>query len=56
MGEIMSWLCLLPISGGIVYNLLTVFTTSLFLARSLPKQDFQPGVSVLKPVRGLEKT
>lgn len=54
-GEIMSWLCLLPISGGIVYNLLTVFTTSLFLARSLPKQDFQPGVSVLKPVRGLEK-
>jgi ceramide glucosyltransferase len=51
----MSWLCLLPISGGIVYNLLTVFTTSLFLARSLPKQDFQPGVSVLKPVRGLEK-
>ncbi|WP_237269910.1 bacteriohopanetetrol glucosamine biosynthesis glycosyltransferase HpnI [Synechocystis sp. CACIAM 05] len=51
----MSWLCLLPISGGIVYNLLTVFTTSLFLTRSLPKQDFQPGVSVLKPVRGLEK-
>ncbi|WP_234376074.1 ceramide glucosyltransferase [Synechocystis sp. IPPAS B-1465] len=32
-----------------------MFTTSLFLARSLPKQDFQPGVSVLKPVRGLEK-
>ncbi|MBE9194596.1 bacteriohopanetetrol glucosamine biosynthesis glycosyltransferase HpnI [Synechocystis sp. LEGE 06083] len=53
--EILSWLCLLPIAGGIVYNLLTVVTTKIFLGRSLPKQDFQPGVSVLKPVRGLEK-
>ncbi|MBE9174544.1 bacteriohopanetetrol glucosamine biosynthesis glycosyltransferase HpnI [Synechocystis salina LEGE 06155] len=53
--EILSWLCLLPIAGGIVYNLLTVFTTKIFLGRPLPKQDFQPGVSVLKPVRGLEK-
>ncbi|UAJ72887.1 bacteriohopanetetrol glucosamine biosynthesis glycosyltransferase HpnI [Synechocystis sp. PCC 7339] len=53
--EILSWFCLLPIAGGIVYNLLTVVTTKIFLERSLPKQDFQPGVSVLKPVRGLEK-
>ncbi len=50
-----SWLCLLPILGGNVYGLLTLWTTFRFFRRSLPTAPEQPGVSVLKPVRGLEK-
>ncbi len=51
----LSLLCLLPILGGGVYSLLTIFTTQRFLARPLPPKDFAPTVTVLKPVRGLEK-
>ncbi|MBE9240120.1 bacteriohopanetetrol glucosamine biosynthesis glycosyltransferase HpnI [Synechocystis salina LEGE 00031] len=53
--QALSWLYLLPVVGGMVYNLLTLWTTKVFLQRPLLCQDFQPGVSVLKPVRGLEK-
>nr|AIO03594.1 glycosyl transferase family 2 protein [Synechocystis sp. PCC 6906] len=51
----LQWLCLLPIVGGSVYAILTIFTTQKFLSRTIPKHDFSPGISVFKPVRGLEK-
>ncbi|MEB3161497.1 MAG: bacteriohopanetetrol glucosamine biosynthesis glycosyltransferase HpnI [Synechocystis sp.] len=51
----LQWLCLLPILGGSIYTLLTIFTTPKFLSRTIPKHDFSPAVSVFKPVRGLEK-
>ncbi|BFM38285.1 bacteriohopanetetrol glucosamine biosynthesis glycosyltransferase HpnI [Synechocystis sp. LKSZ1] len=53
--DALSLLCLLPILGGGAYSLLTPFTTQRFLARPLSASDFQPPVTVLKPVRGLEK-
>ena len=51
----LQWLCLLPILGGSVYALLTIFTTPKFLSRTILQHDFFPAVSVFKPVRGLEK-
>lgn len=48
-------LCSLPILGGGAYSLLTPLTTQRFLARPLPALGFQPSLTVLKPVRGLEK-
>ena len=51
----LQWLCLLPILGGTVYAILTLFTTQKFLARTIPQNDFLPAISVFKPVRGLEK-
>lgn len=51
----LQWLCLLPILGGTLYAILTIFTTQKFLARTIPQNDFAPAISVLKPVRGLEK-
>lgn len=50
-----QWLCLLPIVGGSIYAMLTIFTTPKFLSQTIPQHDFSPAVSVFKPVRGLEK-
>jgi len=51
----LQWLCLLPILGGTIYAILTIFTTQKFLARTILQNDFFPAISVFKPVRGLEK-
>lgn len=53
--NVLPWLCLLPILGGSVYALLTLFTTQRFLSRTIPGDVFCPAVSVFKPVCGLEK-
>lgn len=49
-------LCLIPVVGGSIFSLLTVATVKRFFER-FPHQNnhFTPPVSVLKPVRGLEK-
>lgn len=52
---LISWFCLLPVLGGTAYSLLTLWTTLRFLSRPLLQASGYPGVSVLKPVRGLEK-
>ncbi|WP_125061095.1 ceramide glucosyltransferase, partial [Aphanothece sacrum] len=48
-------LCLVPILGGSVFSILTVGTVKRFFKRSPKKTNFKPPVSILKPVRGLEK-
>ncbi len=52
-------LCLIPIVGGSIFSLLTVATVKRFFqgSRTVISQQapFTPPVSVLKPVRGLEK-
>ncbi|MEA5532646.1 bacteriohopanetetrol glucosamine biosynthesis glycosyltransferase HpnI [Crocosphaera sp. XPORK-15E] len=48
-------LCLVPILGGSVFSILTVGTVKRFFKRSPKTLNFTPPVSVLKPVRGLEK-
>ncbi|EAZ89106.1 glycosyltransferase [Crocosphaera chwakensis] len=53
-------LCLIPVVGGSVFSLLTVATVKRFFKGSPSitpqKNPFTPPVSVLKPVRGLEKS
>ncbi|MDJ0659998.1 MAG: bacteriohopanetetrol glucosamine biosynthesis glycosyltransferase HpnI [Crocosphaera sp.] len=51
----LQWLCLIPVIGGSVFSLLTVATVKRFFKRSPQNNHFTPPVSVLKPVRGLEK-
>ncbi|MDJ0507856.1 MAG: glycosyltransferase [Crocosphaera sp.] len=46
---------LVPILGGSVFSVLTVLTVKRFFKRPTEKTDFTPPVTVLKPVRGLEK-
>ena len=50
-----QWLCLIPIIGGSIFSLLTVATVKRFFKRTPQNNHFTPPVSVLKPVRGLEK-
>ena len=53
---ILKFICWLPIIGGSLYSLLTVWTTRRFLRNlSSDLHHSQPPVSVLKPVCGLEK-
>ncbi len=59
----LQFLCLVPILGGLVFSILTVGTIKSFFrgsrreqSRDTPQKiNFTPPVSVLKPVRGLEK-
>ena len=58
LNHILEIIFLIPIIGGSVYSILTVWTVITFLKKSQSekvKQEFQPSVTVLKPVRGLEK-
>ena len=59
--EIFQVLCLIPIISGSVFSILSVWTiVSFFKTSKVGKKnpkfiEFKPPVSVLKPVRGLEK-
>lgn len=53
--DLLPWLCVLPILGGLIFSLLVPVAVALFLARPLPAPGEQPPVTVLKPARGLEK-
>jgi ceramide glucosyltransferase len=51
-----EWLCLIPVLGGGVFNLLCLLTIVRFRMRRAPEQPVSwPPVSILKPVYGLEK-
>ena len=59
--EICQNICLLPTIGGSIYSILTVWSAGRFFNQSQSavaeklNNNFQPAVTVLKPVRGLEK-
>ena len=58
--EICQSICLVPTICGSVYSILTVWSAERFFNQSGPaagelSDKFQPAVTVLKPVRGLEK-
>ena len=56
--DILAIICLIPILGGSVYSILTLWTVNRFFIKLKPEitnDEFQPPVTVLKPVRGLEK-
>ena len=57
--DIFSIICLIPIISGSVYSILSVWTASRFFKSSKSDfnttNEFQPPVTVLKPVKGLEK-
>lgn len=57
--HLLSTTCLLPVIGGSLYSLLSVWTASRFFRPSKQQPEsaraFTPPVTVLKPVRGLEK-
>ena len=58
--EICQSICLVPTICGSVYSILTVWSAERFFNQSGPaagelSNKFQPAVTVLKPVRGLEK-
>jgi len=53
---VLEWLCLVPIIGGSVYGILCALAVFAFRARKIPSNPaFNPPVSILKPVYGLEK-
>ncbi|NET45402.1 ceramide glucosyltransferase, partial [Okeania sp. SIO2B3] len=57
--EVLQIICLIPIVGGSVYSILSVWTTRQFLRKTTldinATEKFNPPVTVLKPVRGIEK-
>ncbi len=57
--EVFQFICLVPVIGGSVYSILSVWTVIRFFTRSRSDlkttSRFKPPVTVLKPVRGLEK-
>ncbi|MGD1704333.1 glycosyltransferase [Dapis sp. BLCC M229] len=57
--EVLQIICLIPILGGSIYSILSVWTTRHFFKKSIPDinatEKFNPPVTVLKPVRGIEK-
>jgi len=56
---LLQWICLIPVVGGSVYAGLSIFAVFRFRTRveAQPKSHFPewPPVTILKPVRGLEK-
>lgn len=57
--EILLWVCLIPVIGGSIYALLSM-AAALWYARRVPVSEerappFQPPVTILKPVYGLER-
>ncbi len=57
LADILQLLCLIPILGGSIFSILTVVTVQRFLKNPNQKvsHHFTPPITVLKPVRGLEK-
>jgi len=53
--SLIEWLCLAPILGGAVFNLLCLWTMADFRRRKREYLTYIPPVSILKPVYGLEK-
>ncbi|NET28913.1 MAG: glycosyltransferase [Okeania sp. SIO1I7] len=57
--EVLQIICLIPIVCGSVYSILSVWTTRKFLRKTTldinATEKFNPPVTVLKPVRGIEK-
>ncbi|MGK7922163.1 MAG: bacteriohopanetetrol glucosamine biosynthesis glycosyltransferase HpnI [Trichodesmium sp.] len=57
--EVLEIICLIPIISGSLYSLLSIWTTRKFLRTTIPDinntEKFNPPVTVLKPVRGIEK-
>ena len=58
-GSLLQWICLIPVIGGSVYACLSLFTALRFRTRVEAQPQFNslewPPVTILKPVRGLEK-
>lgn len=51
-------LCLIPVLGGVVFNLLCVWKTGGFKVRKNSNKinnEYTPAISILKPIYGLEK-
>ncbi|XHU95886.1 MAG: glycosyltransferase [cyanobacterium endosymbiont of Rhopalodia gibba] len=57
LAKILQFLCLIPILGGAIFSILTVLTAQHFFKNSKLNviYDYTPPLTVLKPVRGLEK-
>jgi ceramide glucosyltransferase len=57
--DLMEWVFIIPVIGGSIYAVLCVFATIRFRIASNGKPiqatEFQPPVTILKPVHGLEK-
>src|SRR5690554_4236379 len=54
--SIIRALCLLPVLGGSIFSLLTLWTMARFRRRAAVEPlEVWPAVSLLKPVHGLEK-
>ncbi len=57
--EVLQIIFLIPILGGSIYSILSVWTTKNFFKKNVPEtntiEEFHPPVTVLKPVRGIEK-
>ena len=48
-------LLLVPVAGGSIFCLLCVWAAARFFARHPDKSDFQPPITVLKPIYGFDK-
>jgi ceramide glucosyltransferase len=57
--EVLQIACLIPVIGGSVFSILSIWSMARFFKRSKSLTEksieFKPPVTVLKPVRGLEK-
>ena len=57
--EIFQIICLIPIISGCIYLILSVWTIRNFLRKTTTDinttEKFHPPVTVLKPIRGIEK-
>jgi ceramide glucosyltransferase len=57
--NVMEWIFIIPVIGGSIYAILCVFAIIRFRISSndstRPFAEFQPSVTILKPVHGLEK-
>jgi len=57
--SLLQWICLIPVIGGSLYTILCLFAVLRFRTRPPQKPLYSfsdwPAVTILKPVRGLEK-